>query len=119
MPEKFSYGFSIWRLLWNNLGARPLRSTLSVVAIALQVFLILLIVGLTTGVMAEWANRVEGVGADIMVQSPNSSIFFAVSSAVMQESVGETIARIEGVDRSEERRGGQGCRGWSGRDAGR
>src|SRR2546425_2344922 len=87
MPEKFSYGFSIWRLLWNNLGARPLRSTLSVVAIALQVFLILLIVGLTTGVMAEWANRVEGVGADIMVQSPNSSIFFAVSSAVMQESV--------------------------------
>ena len=98
MPEKFSYGFSIWRLLWNNLGARPLRSTLSVVAIALQVFLILLIVGLTTGVMAEWANRVEGVGADIMVQSPNSSIFFAVSSAVMQESVGETIARIDGVD---------------------
>jgi len=25
MPEKFSYGFSIWRLLWNNLGALPLR----------------------------------------------------------------------------------------------
>ncbi len=75
-----------------------MRCTLSVIAIALQVFLILLIVGLTSGVVAEWANRVEGVGADIMVQPPNSSIFFAISSAVMQESVGDTIGQVKDVD---------------------
>ena len=98
MSEKTYNGFPIWRLLWNNLGARPVRSALSVLAIALQVFLILLIVGLTTGVVSEWAKRVEGVGADILVQPPNSSIFFAFSSAVMQESLGDKIAQAEGVD---------------------
>jgi putative ABC transport system permease protein len=80
------------------LGARPVRSSISVVAIALQVFLILLIVGLTSGVVSEWGKRVKGIGADILVQPPNSSIFLAFSSAVMQESVGERIARLGGVD---------------------
>jgi len=98
VAEKTYRGFSIWRWLWGNLGARPVRSSISVVAIALQVFLILLIVGLTSGVVSEWGKRVKGVGADILVQPPNSSIFFAFSSAVMQESVGDKIAELEGVD---------------------
>jgi putative ABC transport system permease protein len=98
MPRTVYNGFTWWRLLSSNLRARPVRSALSVTAIALQIFLILLIVGLTSGVISEWAKRVEGIGADLMVQPPNSSIFFAFSSAVMQESVGDTIAKIEGVD---------------------
>jgi len=98
MTERSYNGFSMWRMLWKNLTARPVRSTLTMVAIALQVFLILFVVGLTSGVVAEWAKRVEGVGADILVQPPNSSIFFAFSSPVMQESVGYSIARLEGVD---------------------
>lgn len=88
----------MWRLLWSNLGARPVRSGLSIVAVTLQVVLILLIVGLTSGVVSEWGKRVEGVGADILAQPPNSSIFFAFSSAVMQESIGDRIARLKGVD---------------------
>jgi putative ABC transport system permease protein len=91
-------GFAMWRLLAGNLRARPVRSTLSAVAIALQVLLILMIVGLTTGVVAEWGKRVEGVGADIMVQPPNSSIFFAFSGAVLQESIGDAIRKLDGVD---------------------
>ncbi len=85
-------------MLWGNLLVRPLRSALTVLAIAIQVILILMIVGLTSGVIAEWGKRVEGVGADILVQPPNSSIFFAFSSAVMQESVSEKIAALPGVD---------------------
>jgi putative ABC transport system permease protein len=85
------------QLIWNNLGVRPLRSTLSVIAISLQIFLILLIVGLTSGVLADWRARAEGVGADIIVQPRNSSIFFAFSSAVMQQSVGDQISRMPGV----------------------
>ena len=99
MSGKSYSGFSIWRWLWGNLRARPVRSTISVVAIALQVFLILLIVGLTSGVVSDWGKRVKGVGADILVQAPNSSIFFAFSSAVMQESIGDKIARVPGVDK--------------------
>ena len=75
------------RLLWSNLGVHPLRSALSAAAIALQVFLILLIVGLTSGVLADWRARAEGVGADIIVQPPNSSIFFSFSSAVIPQSM--------------------------------
>jgi putative ABC transport system permease protein len=57
-----------------------------------------MIAGLTSGVISEWGKRVEGVGADILVQPPNSSIFFAFSSAVMQESLGEQISALSGVD---------------------
>jgi putative ABC transport system permease protein len=81
-----------------NLRARPLRSALSIAAVSLQVFLVLLIVGLTSGVLADWGERAEGVGADLMVQPPNSSIFFAFSSAVMPESVSEKLAQVSSVD---------------------
>src|SRR6202158_6292708 len=98
MPETYEGPFSLAQMFWGNLMARPLRSFLSVTAIAIQVVLVLMIVGLTSGVIAEWGRRVEGVGADILVQPPNSSIFFAFSSAVMQESLGEKIEQLAGVD---------------------
>ncbi|MBZ5528744.1 MAG: ABC transporter permease [Acidobacteriia bacterium] len=85
-------------LLRGNLFVRPVRSGLAITAIAVQVVLVLMIVGLTSGVVSDWGKRVEGVGADILVQPPNSSIFFALSSAVMQESVGDGIAALPGVD---------------------
>jgi putative ABC transport system permease protein len=98
MEEKPYKGFVIWHLLWSNLGVRPLRSALSVLALALQVFLILLIAGLTSGALGDWRTRVEGVGADIIVQPPNSSIFFAISNAVMPESLTEKISSLPAVD---------------------
>jgi putative ABC transport system permease protein len=84
-------------LVLQNLRARPLRCALNVVAVSLQVFLVLLIVGLTTGALADWGERAEGVGADILVQAPNSSIFFGFSGAVIQESVVDQIASLPGV----------------------
>ncbi len=98
MADTYEGPFSLLQMLWGSITARPLRSFLSVVAIAIQVILVLLIVGLTSGVISEWGKRVEGVGADILVQPPNSSIFFAFSSAVMQESLGEQIEALSGVD---------------------
>jgi putative ABC transport system permease protein len=98
MTETFDGPFSLLQMFWGSITARPLRSFLSALAIAIQVILVLMIVGLTSGVMSEWGKRVEGVGADILVQPPNSSIFFAFSSAVMQESLGDQIASVSGVD---------------------
>ena len=98
MEDKSYKGFLVWHLLWSNLGVRPLRSALSVLALSLQVFLVLLIVGLTSGALADWRTRAEGVGADIIVQPPNSSIFFAFSSAVMPESLEDQLASLPGVD---------------------
>lgn len=98
MDETFQGRFSLFQMLWGNIVARPLRGALSVVAVAIQVILVLMIVGLTSGVVSEWGKRVEGVGADLLVQPPNSSIFFAFSSAVMQESFAEKIAALPAVD---------------------
>nr|HEV7953296.1 ABC transporter permease [Candidatus Acidoferrales bacterium] len=93
-----SQRFTRWHMVMQNLRARPLRSVLSIVAVSLQVFLVLLIVGLTTGVLADWGERAEGVGADLMVQPPNASIFFAFSGAMMPESVYDKILQAPGVD---------------------
>jgi putative ABC transport system permease protein len=98
MKESTNGPFSMMQMFWGNLAARPLRCFLSIVAIAIQVVLVLLIVGMTSGVVADWGKRVEGVGADILVQPPNASIFFAFSSAVMQESLGDEIEKLPGVD---------------------
>ncbi len=103
MTEAVSEGtdrsrFIYARMIWNNLGVHPLRSVLSAIAIGLQVFLVLFIVGLTSGVLHDWRDRAEGVGADIIVQPPNSSIFFSFSSAVMPQSLAGDIAKLPGVD---------------------
>lgn len=85
-------------LLWRNLGVHPLRSALTAAAVGLQVFLILLIVGLTSGILSDWRARAEGVGADLMVQPPNSSIFFSFSSAIIPQSEAARIERLPDVD---------------------
>jgi putative ABC transport system permease protein len=91
-------GFSMIQLLWSNLRARPTRTLLTVVAIGIQVFMVLFFVGLTAGIVSEWGKRVEGVGADILVQPPNASIFLVFSPAVMLESLATQIRALEGVD---------------------
>src|SRR5438067_9670709 len=75
-----------------------MRAFLSILAVTIQVFLVLMIVGLTTGVVSEWGKRVEGVGADILVQPPNSSMFLAFSRAVLPESLAEKVTKLPGVD---------------------
>jgi putative ABC transport system permease protein len=93
-----STGITRWKMVWHNLQARPLRSILSIVAISLQVLLLLLIVGFTSGVLADWGERAEGIGADIMVQPPGASPILGFSNSVMQESVTDDIAKLPGVD---------------------
>src|ERR1700758_1772481 len=98
MNETYEGPFSLLQMFWGSITARPLRSSLSVMAISIQVILVLMIVGLTSGIVSEWGKRVEGVGADLLVQPPNSSIFFAFSSAVMPESLGDQIEKLPDVD---------------------
>jgi putative ABC transport system permease protein len=98
MDETFEGRFAQAQLLWGNISARPLRASLSILAITIQVFLVLMIVGLTSGVVSDWGKRVEGVGADILVQPPNSSMFFAFSRAVLPENLADKVAKLPGVD---------------------
>ena len=80
-----------------NLLSRPMRSLATVLAIALEVALILLVVGLTRGMVNENARRLEGIGADIVLQPPGSSFLLASSTAAMSEKLVELLAGVEGV----------------------
>lgn len=62
------------RLVLENLKHRPVRTLLSIAAIAIQVAMVLTLVGLSTGMIEEQQRRSRGVGADIVVRAPGSSV---------------------------------------------
>ncbi len=87
----------IWRLIINNVLHRPIRTIVSVVAVAVEVSLIILIVGLTSGLVQETAKRIEGIGADIMLQPPSSSVFLAFSGAPMPIKIADKLRGMKYV----------------------
>ena len=75
-----------FKLILENMRHRPLRTILSVLLIAIPVTLILTLVGLSRGMLEESKKRTSGVGADIMVRPPGSSII-TFSGAPMPQSL--------------------------------
>jgi putative ABC transport system permease protein len=74
------------KLIFANLGHRPVRTLLSVLAIAVEVTMILTLVGVSYGTLDGTAQRARGVGADILFRPPGSSAI-ALSSAPMSEKI--------------------------------
>src|SRR6266540_5431596 len=89
--------FMYKKIIVAGLAARPVRTTVSILAVALEVILILVVVGLTAGISNETAKRTEGVGADIMFQPPNSSLLLALSNSTMPIALSGKMLEIEGV----------------------
>jgi putative ABC transport system permease protein len=75
------------KLIFANLGHRPVRTLLSVLAIAVEVTMILTLVGVSHGTLDSTKRRAEGVGADIMVRPPNSSIMSSLNGAPMSDKL--------------------------------
>src|ERR1700722_11767018 len=84
-------------LVTRNLLHRPLRTLIGVMAVAVEVALVLLIVGLTSGLLNETAKRIEGIGADIMLQPPAASIFLGFSGSPMPIKIGDKLAQMKYV----------------------
>jgi putative ABC transport system permease protein len=84
-------------LVARNLLHRPLRTLIGVMAVAVEVALVVLIVGLTSGLLTETAKRIEGIGADIMLQPPAASIFLGFSGSPMPIKIGEKLSEIKYV----------------------
>lgn len=76
----------VTKLVLENLKHRPVRTLLTVLAIGLQVTLVLTLVGLSRGMLEASATRTRGVGADIILRPPGSSII-GLSSAPMKEAL--------------------------------
>jgi len=81
-----------------NLLHRPLRTMIGVMAVGVEVALVVLIVGLTSGLLTETAKRIEGIGADIMLQPPASSYFLGFSGSPMPIKIGDRLKELKYVD---------------------
>ena len=79
------------KLVAENLKHKPMRSLLSTFLIAVPVTLILCLVGLSQGMLADSARRARGVGADIIVRPPKTSAL-TLSGAPIPEKL---VDRLE------------------------
>ena len=85
------------RMILANLIHRPFRTIISVVAVAVEVTLILLIVGIMLGMLSDTSTRQVGIGADIMVQPPGSSLLMGMNGAPVSVKVANKIAQLPHV----------------------
>jgi len=85
------------KMIVANLVHRPVRSLISIVAIALEVTLILLIVGLFLGLLNDSRQRQAGIGADVIVMPPGSSFIVGLTGTPMSIKVGDILAKLPHV----------------------
>src|SRR5208282_2553365 len=85
------------RMIVGNLVYRPVRSLISIVAVALEVTLILLIVGLCLGMLQDARTRTAGIGADVLVRPPGSSFISGLTGAPMPIKIGGVLAKLPHV----------------------
>ena len=87
----------IGQMIVRNVLHRPVRTLVSVLAVGVEVALVIIIVGLTSGLLQETARRIEGIGADIMLQPPSASVFLAFSGAPMPIKIREKLEELKYV----------------------
>ena len=85
------------KLVIGNILFRPLRSAISVLAVAIEVIMILCIVAIMIGQVQGAANQTGGVGADIIVRPPNASFLSAVGGAPVPAKVAQVLAKMPHV----------------------
>ena len=85
------------KMVLANLVHRPIRSLISIVAIALEVTLILLIVGLALGLLRDSRQRQAGIGADVVIMPPGSSFVVGLTGAPMSIKVGKILEKLPHV----------------------
>lgn len=73
------------KLIFANLTHRPVRTVLSVLAIAVEVTMILTLVGVSHGTLDSTAQRARGVGADIIIRPQGTTVMSALSSAPISQ----------------------------------
>ncbi|HUB19025.1 MAG TPA: ABC transporter permease [Acidobacteriaceae bacterium] len=86
------------KLVLGNILHRPVRSAISVFAVAIEVIMILCIVAVMVGQIQGAVRQTSGIGADIMVRPPNSSNFSGLSDAAVPAKIApEVLARLPHV----------------------
>ncbi|MGC1087774.1 MAG: FtsX-like permease family protein [Candidatus Acidiferrum sp.] len=84
----------IHSIVFSNVLHRPIRTAVSILAVAIEVSMVLLVVGMTTGMLNDNKRRVEGVGADVMIQPPSASFMLGLSAAPVPATIANAVARL-------------------------
>lgn len=85
------------QLVLRNLFHRPMRTLIGVLAVGVEVALVVLIVGLTSGLLQETAKRIEGIGADVMLQSPSAQVLLTFSGSPMPIKIADKLREMKYV----------------------
>ncbi len=85
------------KLIFANLVHRPVRSIISVLAVAIEVIMILSIAGVFMGILNDTKQRTNGIGADLMLRPSNGSIMAGMNGAPMPVKFAEVIAKLPHV----------------------
>lgn len=85
------------KLVLGNLVYRPLRSLLSLTAVAIEVVMILSVTAIMLGMTNDSKARTNGIGADLMVRPANTSYLVGVSGAPVSAKVAGVLARLSHV----------------------
>src|SRR5262249_55188029 len=85
------------KMIVSNLVHRPIRSFITVFAVAVEVTLMLVIVGLMFGIMNDNKERQAGIGADALVRPPGSSNILSASGAPASIKVADVIRKLQHV----------------------
>jgi putative ABC transport system permease protein len=85
------------KLVLGNILHRPVRTIISVAAVAIEVIMILSIVAIMVGMVNDQKTRIGGIGADIIVQPPNASFLSGVSGAPVPAKVAGVLRKLPHV----------------------
>lgn len=85
------------KLIFANLLHRPLRSLISVIAVAIEVIMILSIVAIFMGMVNDNRARTNGIGADLVMLPSGASLLSGLSSASMPVNDAIALRRLPHV----------------------
>jgi len=85
------------KLVIGNLLHRPLRTFISVFAIAIEVVMILCIVAIMLGQVNGARDLASGIGADMIVQPPGASFLSGMSGAPVPAKIAQVLRKLPHV----------------------
>ena len=85
------------KLIFGNLVYRPLRSLLSLTAVAIEVVMIISVTAIMLGFSNDSKARTNGIGADLMVSPANTSYMVGVSGAPVSAKAANVLAGLPHV----------------------
>ena len=85
------------KLVLGNLVHRPLRSVISVFAVAIEVIMILSITAILMGKLNGFKDRQNGIGMDMFVRPPSANNLVGMSSAAASIKIAGVLAQVPHV----------------------